>query len=343
MRAPALAGACGVWIALWTFACVGDSAGITSTEPDAGGTSAPAPDGARDDGGGGGLDGSVDDADARVDGSAVDAGAPACDPTMPFTSIGLVPGLNTPEPESDVRLSEDELEAWYIANHADAGANEDIFHAARATKTAAFGAIAPVAELNSPTPEDSPTVSSDLRTMIFTSARIDAGNDLWVTTRATPIAAWGAPALITSVNSASSENDAFLTPDGTALLFQSLRASETTDLFVSVKVGSTFGAATPIAELNSSGSDQSPILSRDRLTIYYSSSRTDIPGFKGIVDVFVASRTTAEGTFGTPRVVPELNTEYRERPNWLSPDGCRLYFQSDRAGQYDIYVAERQP
>jgi hypothetical protein len=33
-----------------------------------------------------------------------------------------------------------------------------------------------------------------------------------VTTRATPIAAWGPPALITSVNSPAGENDAFLTP-----------------------------------------------------------------------------------------------------------------------------------
>jgi hypothetical protein len=30
-----------------------------------------------------------------------------------------------------------------------------------------------------------------------------------------------------------------------------------------------------------------------------------------------------------------------EGPSWISPDGCRMYISSNRAGNNDIYVAAR--
>jgi hypothetical protein len=44
-----------------------------------------------------------------------------------------------------------------------------------------------------------------------------------------------------------------------------------------------------------------------------------------------------------PVPLNELNTADAEVPTWLSPDNCRLYFHSTRAGNESFYLAERTP
>ena len=39
--------------------------------------------------------------------------------------------------------------------------------------------------------------------------------------------------------------------------------------------------------------------------------------------------------------VPELGAAGTARPTWVSRDGCTLYLESDRAGDFDVYVATR--
>ena len=39
--------------------------------------------------------------------------------------------------------------------------------------------------------------------------------------------------------------------------------------------------------------------------------------------------------------ITELATSSDERDAWLSPDGHRLYFSSNRSGNFDLYVASR--
>jgi hypothetical protein len=54
-------------------------------------------------------------------------------------------------------------------------------------------------------------------------------------------------------------------------------------------------------------------------------------------------RTSLDTQFGTARSVTELNSADADVPGWLSKDGCRLYFASDREGNADIFVATRSP
>ena len=58
---------------------------------------------------------------------------------------------------------------------------------------------------------------------------------------------------------------------------------------------------------------------------------------------WMARRTSPDGPFVRPRPVTELNSTPGESPNWLSPDGCRIYLTSDRTGSWQLYVAERSP
>jgi hypothetical protein len=62
----------------------------------------------------------------------------------------------------------------------------------------------------------------------------------------------------------------------------------------------------------------------------------------------MASRTTSSDGFGAAMPVPGLSVAgVNEVPNWISPDGCALYFHSNAPdsmgsrGEDDIYVAIR--
>jgi WD40-like Beta Propeller Repeat len=78
-------------------------------------------------------------------------------------------------------------------------------------------------------------------------------------------------------------------------------------------------------------------LSDDGLTLYFASTRD------GDSDLFVARRASAQESFGAPQPLSDLNTGAEERMPWVSPDGARLYFVSNRATarfeQYALFVA----
>ncbi|MES1188061.1 MAG: hypothetical protein ABUL60_29860 [Myxococcales bacterium] len=84
-------------------------------------------------------------------------------------------------------------------------------------------------------------------------------------------------------------------------------------------------------------------LSDDGLELYFSSTRD---GDHTDSDLFVARRATLEASFGEPEALVDLNDPLpaqpsQERMPWLSPDRKRLFFASDRTGQYTLYQATR--
>jgi WD40-like Beta Propeller Repeat len=313
--------------------CVGTSFGTGAASDD----SDAAVDGGVADGSSRGepMDGSVGDA-LR----ATDSGAKHCDPSKAFTDIRQVPGLNSPsEFDSDVRLSPDELEAYFVAKRAAAGATSaDVFRATRPTRTSAFTSPILVTAINSGLSEDAPTLPADFLSVVFSRS-----SDLWIATRSVPSSAFGAPALLDTVNSVEAETDPYFVPNGSGLYLISTRGGNA-DLFRSAKSGLTFAEPVAINELNSAETEGSPIISDDELVIYWSSQRTDILGTTaGVEQIFSATRSQSTAPFGNIKRVAELASGTKDKPDWLSPDLCRLYFHSARSGVSDIFVAERQP
>lgn len=79
------------------------------------------------------------------------------------------------------------------------------------------------------------------------------------------------------------------------------------------------------------------------LELYFSSTRD---GDHGDSDLYVARRATLDSPFGAPEALVDLNDPDPMRPSeermpWLSPDGGRLFFVSDRTGQYTLYQASK--
>jgi hypothetical protein len=77
------------------------------------------------------------------------------------------------------------------------------------------------------------------------------------------------------------------------------------------------------------------------LELYFSSTRD---GDHADSDLYVARRPSLDAAFGEPEALSDLNDPQgrsEERMPWLSPDGTRLYFVSDRTGQYALYLATK--
>lgn len=137
-----------------------------------------------------------------------------------------------------------------------------------------------------------------------------------------------------------------LSADGAELWFVSSRASavsaDGSNLWHASSTGAAFGPPVEATELNSAANDRRPVLSADRLTIYWSSDRAD-PGAEGGFDVWTAHRNAVSDRFSQLHLVDEVNTMANENVSTLSADQCRLYMYSDASGTNEVLVAVRAP
>lgn len=86
-----------------------------------------------------------------------------------------------------------------------------------------------------------------------------------------------------------------------------------------------------------------PVLSKDGLSLYFSASFR--PDSLGGWDIYVSRRANMNDAWGPPQNLgPSVNTPYDEGAPFVSIDGHRLYFQSNRPGGFgggDLYVSRR--
>jgi Tol biopolymer transport system component len=81
------------------------------------------------------------------------------------------------------------------------------------------------------------------------------------------------------------------------------------------------------------------VLTGDELTAYFKSTR---PLGNQSGDIWTASRTSTSSPFSNLKKVDELNDATAEDvPNWITPDGCRIYFYSERGGVLHVYQATK--
>jgi hypothetical protein len=164
---------------------------------------------------------------------------------------------------------------------------------------------------------------------------------------ATPICTtpFGAPSLIPGVNTVDAELGPVVSADGREIMFYSRRAGGVglSDEWRASRpdADSPFAAAVVIANVNTTFEDGGASISRDGLTLYFSSDR---PGGVGDSDIWTATRSSVGSPFGAPVPVPEVNSDTTEYDPIISPDGLELYLSSRRPGGlggFDIWRASR--
>ncbi|MBX3206908.1 MAG: PD40 domain-containing protein [Labilithrix sp.] len=292
-----------------------------------------------------------DDDDEPGDGGRVDAndgsrpdGAPSpssCDPTKPFGSPVALPGpVNSAAFEVAPTLMNDELTILFQRTVGVEGGSALI--ATRTSIDAPFGEpteLVALAQGLDGVQQPAMTVDGLL---LFFVGLVGPNSGIYTASRASPKADFANRRAFTEVNSSASESFPGLTVDGSELwLSIQNNVSSPRHLFRSVRdnIGA-YGQAVAVSELTSSKSEAGVAFSADGLTIYFGSERD---GGKGDSDIWTARRSTVTAAFGAASPVAELNTASGEYPGWLSADGCRLYFASDRQGGGDIFVATRPP
>jgi Tol biopolymer transport system component len=243
--------------------------------------------------------------------------------------------------QRDPFLSGDELTIYFAGG---SPSDVDVFTATRTTLADTFSSITPYYEVTSNANDSRFSITRDLRYAVVSSNRPSGDVDIWSSRRANtslPFPAFDRIDL-TMVNTATDQHDPFITTDGQRLYFAHSNGVQRIALSTRA-VNGTFSTPTLVSELDSGAGDADPALSLDERIIVYSSKRG---GAAAGGNLWYATRLSPSLPFGAPKVIPDLNTDSDDGDPWLSDDGCRLYFASDRSGGttgWEIYLAVAEP
>ena len=145
---------------------------------------------------------------------------------------------------------------------------------------------------------------------------------------AAPLGPWTMIKSLDALNDAdASDDDPTLSADLRELYFASAR-NGAEDLFVSRRAtpDDDWGAPSPVTELNTTGEDTDPELSRDGLTLYFSSDRD------GNMDIFVATRAGPSSPWQDPTRIPALSSASSDYPSSQDAAETHILIQSARSG-----------
>jgi Tol biopolymer transport system component len=275
---------------------------------------------------------------------AADAAPTPCHPTSPFGTPVLVEGIESDATEGGLRMTPDELTGFFWSTRPGGPGTVNLYVATRPGPTAAFGMVSLLSGIDMAGSQYDPSVTADGLTLAFGSDRAssDGTYDLFLATRATTGDDFSDAAPISDLNTSADDQQPYLLPDGSEMYFSSNTSGDSDIYRARRKTGGGFAAPSAVTELNTAGvADEHPAVSADGLTIFFSSTR---PGGVGNIDVWTATRSSSRASFGTITNVGSVNSTSKDIPDWISPDGCRLYLHSDRdGGSPHEYVATRSP
>jgi hypothetical protein len=274
-------------------------------------------------------------ADAAVDASGDAAPWPPFGPATPVTEI------NTSYGEDDPTLTGDMLEIYFERS-------QEIWCSTRTSTSAPWSSPTQVAELNSTAEDGTPDIAMDGLTIFFASRRpgvgVKGGIEIYVASRPSRAAPWEAPALVPELNTAAEDLCAAPTADLLTVVLDSTRAggAGARDLFVATRpdLKQPWTAPSALVSVNSSVDDECPWIDATGLLVLFSSDR---PGGQAGYDIWYVTRGAPKAGFSTPALLPGVNSASADGDPWLSADRKTIYFQSDRNGNGDIFVAHLAP
>lgn len=316
-----------------------------------------------------GSEAAADDASDASDASDdADAGAvvvQACSALTPFTNVSKLAGINTDDlDEIAPRLTADEktiVFARYDVPNTDA---INLYTATRASRDDDFGAATLVVGLGGAGTNGDPQFFGDgSNNILFASSRQSDPPDF---TSNPPIFFRAQKnndtfENVTQVFPGSTADGwrPFLTSDGSELFFGGDNGAGGAQIYRSLADGKGgFSAPAPALVAGIAAvapySDNAPVLSQEAQTMYFASERSPAPGASVLnMHIYVTTRLNTNDPFdGNPvRARVDVingvveNLDFDEWPGWLSTDGCRLYFDTNRGDgnnfEYDIWVATK--
>jgi hypothetical protein len=233
----------------------------------------------------------------------------------------------------------------------------DIYEARRPNRDARFGEPRLVLR-----DARAPEISADGLELFFLremppDGSIRPDSDLFVTRRESLDSPFGEPKRIIELDSPYIDAAPSLTADGKTLYFHSFRPGGRgeSDIWVATREhgDAPFGSPRNVSEVNTEHHEQTPSVTGDGRTLYFTTGRTSAKEAAGRptapdddLDIVVSVRDPESGRFGPPRRIEgPVNTPAKEKAPEISCDGERLYYRSTRPdglGQSDLWWSQRR-
>ncbi len=202
---------------------------------------------------------------------------------------------------------------------------------------------------NTPNQESSQFVSADGHYLFFSrnenrseNGWDEGGCDLFMAYRVTFDAPWTQPTPFgRTINTPDYQGQPSLSPDNRELYFVSDKAGGMGgyDIWISRFENGLWQLPENAGPgVNTAGNETTPFIAADNKTLLFASDTR--AGFGG-TDIFVSRRRTPTDKWGVAENMGyPINTAHDEKSEYVTLDGKRMYFASDRngpAGNYDIY------
>ncbi len=211
--------------------------------------------------------------------------------------------------------------------------------------TGPFTTMVSITGLNVTGEQWGPALSSDDQTLYF-SVWDGTTNKIYAATRPDRGTMFSSAAQVSVQGAPTDQATPYLSYSGLNLYFNitSQAATADKDIWVASRTDTTvasFANALALGGVNSTSNEGRAWLSRNELTIYFSSDR---PLGVGDFDIWIATRAVTSAAFSAPTNLGAINSTSRDESPVLSNDGLTLYFATSRAdgkGQQDIWTATR--
>jgi len=206
-----------------------------------------------------------------------------------------------------------------------------------------FGTPHMLAELDTTTSNQNPTLTADLLDITFTSNRSDMAADVWTAHRASPGDPFDPPTLVAEASSPLYETSPAIALDGLSLYVGSDRDGTTggIDIWRATRPdrSAPWSALENLAALNSSANDIPRPPGQHGLVMPMASARDAADNYK----TYLATRPDTSQPFGAPTaVVSGLTAGDVLADAFLSDDGLTMFYAAATGGaKPDIFVAWR--
>jgi outer membrane protein OmpA-like peptidoglycan-associated protein len=253
--------------------------------------------------------------------------------------------INTPDAELYPCMSADTALLYYTrrVNNID----EDLYYSAMDT-CGDWCSGQNLGSINTPDPESAQFISPDGHYMFFTrcdnrswDAWTEGGCDLLMAYRVAKDSEWTTPQPFgATINTPAYEGQPSLSPDNRELYFVSDRPGGYGGMDIWISRFDNGLWQLPVnagPNINTAGNETAPFISVDNRTLFFASDGW--PGMGGS-DIFMSKRIN-EHTWDKARNLGyPINTASDEKSQYVTMDGTRMYFASDRngpAGNFDLY------
>ena len=264
--------------------------------------------------------------------------------------VNLGPIINSASSDYGACVSADGLELYFCSERPGGFGAADIWVSTRRSIDDLWDPPANLGStVNSPYNDSYPSLSSDGLTLYFSDAYSGSlrpgglgGGDIWMTTRPSRSASWGAPVNMRApINGPTLDISPAISGDSLTLVFTSNNRAGgigSWDLWMSTRVSEQDPWGPPVnlgPTVNSGAWDGECGLSWNGLAVLFDSGRA---GIVGAVDMWISTRKTLADPWDVAlNLGPVVNSSSDDGTPRVSPDMRTLYFNSNRPGGFGSY------